>query len=225
MLMKLFFRDDRAAYSPAGQPVSGDTIHEMLNPAVLLRDGDHAVGSPWETQYLHRSDVWARGKQGELPGYRSSVLLVEELKLGAFTSALVSDVPSATVWTEEVVEILVPALIEALHRLRAPASLPAGAHQLTGRYFDGVSVSIEHSSTLVLRLSPHASPLNLTLVDEISTPTRRIFRAHPAHSSADCRHLDDGVDFEFAYFTLPSAGANATRLRFMDGLFERDGRD
>ena len=47
---------------------------------VLLRDGYEAIGSPWEMVYLNGSgggDYWAKGKQGELPGYRSSVLLVE----------------------------------------------------------------------------------------------------------------------------------------------------
>ena len=43
---------------------------------MLLRDGYEAIGSPWEMVYLGRSgggDFWAKGKQGELPGYRSSV--------------------------------------------------------------------------------------------------------------------------------------------------------
>ena len=47
----------------------------MLEPMVLLRDGQAAVGSPWEMHYLTASGYWAKGKQGELPGYRSSVIM------------------------------------------------------------------------------------------------------------------------------------------------------
>ena len=169
---------------------------------------------------------WAKGKQGELPGYRSSVLLVEPLKLGVFVSALVSDVPSSTVWTLDVMRLLAPAVAAALWRLRPPPALPAADVPLvTGTYLDGSVVVAPDAAnaTLQLRLGPAAAPLNLTLLADASTPTRRAFRAQPAHSTATCRTLDDGSDLEIATFTLPQPGARASRLRFMDGLFERVG--
>ena len=193
---------------------------------MLLRDGYEAVGSPWEMVYLNGSgggDYWAKGKQGELPGYRSSVLLVEPLQLGVFTSALVSDVPSPTVWTVEALSLLAPAVSAARWRLKPPPTLPADAPLLVGRYLDGsVRVYVgPGGGALLLSLAPDAAPLNLTLVADGSTPTRRAYRAQPLHPTASCRSLDDGADLEIAYFVLPRAGANASSLRFMDGLFQR----
>ena len=148
--------------------------------------------------------------------------LVEPLKLGVFTSALVSDVPSKTVWTQEALELLAPAMTKALWRLRVAPTLPAEALLVVGRYLDGsVSVDIEGGHSLVLRLGVHASPLNLTLISEASTPNLRAFRAAPAHSTQACRWLDDGSDLEIAYFHLPNATARASSLRFMSGLFDR----
>ena len=94
---------DRGGYGREGaannQILDGDTLAELLRPSVLLRDGSSAVGTPWEMKYSTESQVWVKSKQGELPGYRSSVSVVEELKLGVFTSALVSDVDEHSVWT------------------------------------------------------------------------------------------------------------------------------
>jgi len=78
--IQLYFRDGVPAGASPSQILDGDTLREALLPSVLLRDGSSAVGTPWEVKYS--SGVWMKGKQGELPGYRSSVTLVEELKLG-----------------------------------------------------------------------------------------------------------------------------------------------
>ena len=63
----------------------GVTLREMLSPATLLRDGSSAVGSPWEIKYS--GGVWVKSKQGELPGYRSSVMLAEPLKRSGASEA------------------------------------------------------------------------------------------------------------------------------------------
>jgi CubicO group peptidase (beta-lactamase class C family) len=74
-LLQLFFRDDAPAGATPDQVLDGDTLWENLNPATVLRDGSSAVGAgAWEFKYS--SGVWIRSKQGELPGYRSSVSLV-----------------------------------------------------------------------------------------------------------------------------------------------------
>ena len=54
--------DLTAALEAAEQVVDGDTLHEMLAPAVLLRDGSSAVGSPWEEKFS--GGVWVKSKQG-----------------------------------------------------------------------------------------------------------------------------------------------------------------
>ena len=127
------------------------------------------------------------------------------------------------VWTADALSLLTPAVSSVLWRLKPPPTLPADAPQLVGRYLDG-SVGVAASGeALLLTLAPGASPLNLSFIAEHSTPTMRAFVAQPARSEASCRSLDDGQDLEVAYFSLPSAGANATSLRFMDGLFLRYG--
>ena len=57
----------------------------------------HPDGSPYKTRFS--SSLWMKSKQGELPGYRSSVTIVEGLKIGIFTSALISEVDEKSVWT------------------------------------------------------------------------------------------------------------------------------
>ena len=114
---------------------------------------------------------------------------------------------------------------DALERLRTPPSLPPDARTFVGRYLDGrVSVQLE-ADTLTLRLSATAAPLNLTYTADGSTPTLAAFRATPRAPpggvEGDCRHVDDGTDQEYAYFYRTAPGANATKLRFMDGLFDR----
>lgn len=53
--------------------------------------------TPYKTRFS--SSLWMKSKQGELPGYRSSVTIVEGLKIGIFTSALISEVDEKSVWT------------------------------------------------------------------------------------------------------------------------------
>lgn len=230
-LLQLFFRDGVAAGATPSQVLDGDTLHELLSPQVLLRDGYEAVGSPWEMDYA--SGVWVKSKQGELPGYRSSVSLVEPLKLGIFASALVSDVPSPTVWTLDALNILVPSVISALRRLQPTPALPRDASLLVGRYCGGrMSVAIEGGTALVLRIGASGKPLELSdgvegivatdaTNDGKRTTSIRALRAHPVRVTEDCRHLDDGSDLEIAYFTQAAPDANATSVRFMDSLCER----
>lgn len=154
-------------------------------------------------------------------GYRSSLSLVEPLKLGIFTSALVSDVDDHTVWTVPALEILVPAVLTALWRLKPPTPPPtADDLRAVGSYYDGsVKVGVE-GGALLLRLGDGASPLNLTRVP-LKDPKSLAFRAAPTASTEACRQLDDGQDQEIAYFSAPSESAKATRLDFMAGRYER----
>ena len=67
----------------------------MLDPVILLRDGNAAIGTPWEMAYNTFKDskgkqkgVWFESKQGEVPGYRSSIALVPQYKIGCFIDFL-----------------------------------------------------------------------------------------------------------------------------------------
>ena len=54
---------------------------------------------------------------------------MEDLKLGVFTSALVSDVDEKSVWTIPVLDRLVPAIEAALWKLKPKPTLPADAQE------------------------------------------------------------------------------------------------
>eukprot|EP00947_MAST-08B_sp_MAST-8B-sp1_P004846 g4846.t1 len=262
-LLKLFFRDEAPADPPptatspttsptasstasstavgaaGNQILDGDTLREVLGPAVLLRDGSSAVGSgAWEMKYS--SGVWVKSKQGELPGYRSSVSLVEDLKVGVFTSALVSDVAELSVWTVPAMDILVPAVRAALWALQAarpPPPLPSRHALMVGDYYEPNTVSVRlgkaaappFAPTLYLHTSPDPGDvLNLTAVPGFDP--NRILRAFPAANnasstgasagaSAGCRWLDDGPAQELVAFDWTEDGSAVHGLRFMGGSY------
>src|SRR5436853_459361 len=64
-------------------------------------------------------------KAGELPGYRSQVTLAPALKLGVFTSALQDDVNDYSVWTQSILEMLIPAFEQALAPLQPAPVVPS----------------------------------------------------------------------------------------------------
>ena len=85
-------------------------------------------------KFLEGAQVWTKGKQGELPGYRSSVTVVEDMKVGIFTSCLVSDASEHSVWTVPALAVLVPAVEAALWRLQPAPTLPPSAEEYVGTY-------------------------------------------------------------------------------------------
>lgn len=227
-LIKLFFRDDRPAANNTKQVLDGDSIHEMLEAVVLLEDGFSAVGSPWEMKYS--SGVWIKSKQGQLPGYRSAVSIVEELKIGVFVSALVSDVDDLSVWTQPALEMMTPIFQSVLQELQAPPSMPKNHTMYLGRYIQltppclsGIRAGIQEDDAVVtfdgsfLMLHRRGNPLlNLTAVPGME----HVFRAHVNRSPNDCLPSGAGENAELVYFEM--AGGHAASLRFMDALYKRD---
>ncbi len=222
-LMKLVFRASVPA-APPTQMVDGATLSEMLLPRVLLRDGFEAVGVPWEMQF-EPAVGWLKGKQGELPGFRSSVTVSEDLQLGVFTSALVTDVDEHTVWTVPVLKILGPAIKEAMQKLAPLPQLPPGYERYLGSYYDGTVVVELVGSELVLRglgygnksgpLVSATAGLVLRAVDDAHP---NLLRAHPSDlDGIGCRWLDDGVDQELVqfYFDGQEPAQSAIALEFM----------
>eukprot|EP00036_Acanthoecidae_sp_10tr_P017269 CAMPEP_0206302090 /NCGR_PEP_ID=MMETSP0106_2-20121207/8544_1 /ASSEMBLY_ACC=CAM_ASM_000206 /TAXON_ID=81532 /ORGANISM="Acanthoeca-like sp., Strain 10tr" /LENGTH=301 /DNA_ID=CAMNT_0053732847 /DNA_START=29 /DNA_END=935 /DNA_ORIENTATION=+ len=215
--MKFHLRGD--APKGRGMPVDGTTVVEALAAQTALRDGTSAVGLPWE--YKYSSGVWTKSKQGELPGFRSSVTLVDSLGLGVFTSALQSDVPEDSVWSIPVVDIIGPSLRSAMAALSEPYQLPSHYKQFIGQYFFNSSVFVSPAG--ILEGFIFGEHLNFTeVIDHSATPPTPIataLRAAPVGYNPGCRWLDDGSDLELIYFDGLQSGSDfsslSTAFRFM----------
>ena len=219
-LMMLFLREDAPA-DDAKQLVDGDTIAEILMPSILLGDGSSAVGSPWEMKYS--SGHWIKSKQGELPGYRSSVSIVEELKLGIFTSALISDTDELSVWTIPSLDLLIPAVSAADWANKPPpAALPAASKlkQMIGGYYKPgtVTIALDASNKFLIFSEGASQPsMNLTAIDGIAMT--QAMRAQPITTKQGCRWLDDGSDLEILSWQWNAAGDKVVSIMFMHGKF------
>ena len=230
-IMKLMFRSTVPAASSVPGHIDGQTMAEFMLPRVLLRDGMEAIGTPMEMQYLGGGreplQLWAKGKQVELPGFRSSMSVVEELRFGVFTSALITDVEDHTVWTLPALRILGPAVKAAMAELQPKQALPPAYERFLGSYYDGsvnVEVDPQDASRLVLSLGPDATPLALSYEPSLGPDA---LRARPL-APLDCRHLDDGANLEIVYFSFEVGGGTvmgtqASALEFMGGLYDRRG--
>ena len=221
-IMKLMFRRSVPAEDSQPGHVDGQTIAEFLLPRVLLRDGMEAIGTPMEMQYLgDELRLWAKGKQGELPGFRSSMSIVEELRLGVFSAALITDVEDHTVWTLPALRIIGPAVKAAMEDLQPKKSLPQAYERFLGNYVDDVSVEVDpqDSSQLILLLGNDAHPLALS--EDLPLLGPNALKANPT-AALDCRHLDDGSNLEIAYFSFDGGGdGKASSVEFMGQMYRR----
>jgi CubicO group peptidase (beta-lactamase class C family) len=217
LLMKFLFRIDplpSKSSTSNGDPLSSDTIAEMLAPSILLRNGYEAVGTPFEMQYISNK-YWTKGKQGELPGYRSSLTFIEDLKLGIFTSALISDVESNSVWTIDALNILTPAIDKALRRLEPKPSLPDNYAMYVGKYYDG-SVTVEINDNNQLIFNSSAGSLNLI---DLVPPLKYALRVQNMNEMG-CRWLDDGTNNEIVSFIVENSTA-VVAMEFMGSRYNK----
>lgn len=223
--LKFHFRSDAPASKD--QPVDGSTVTEALASQTVLRDGSSAVGLPWE--YKYSGGFWTKSKQGELPGFRSSVTLISELKLGIFVSALQSDVSEDTVWAIPAIDLLSPAVLEILNERQPTYTLPEHYKQFVGSYHFNSSIFVGPSG--VLEGIIFGQHLNFTEVMDTSVnppvPIGIGLRAEPIGpgSNPGCRWLDDGSDLEIIYFDGLKGPGDFTTLssgfRFMGSAAER----
>jgi hypothetical protein len=223
--LKFHFRTEAAAGKT--QPVGGTTVTEALASQTVLRDGSSAVGLPWE--YKFSGGIWTKSKQGELPGFRSSITLVSELKLGIFVSALQSDVSEDSVWAVPMMDTLGSAVLSTLTTLQPAYVLPRHSAQFVGAYHFNSTVFVSVAG--VLEGYIFGQHLNFTEVLDYSVsptvPVGLALRAEPVGpgSNPGCRWLDDGADLELIYFTgLVSNndfGSNSTGFQFMGSAAER----
>lgn len=228
-LMRLMLRQNAAADGEL-QVVDSSTVDEMLRPAIQLRDGEAAFGTPWEFQYLgdQEQGVWVKSKAGELSGYRSQVALVPELGLGIFVSAFRSDVTpfdtSDSVWTIPALQTLIPPITAALQAAQPAPVLPADYKTYVGTYGpvdQEIKIDVDQAQTALVGVFLNAT-MNLTEYPHGSA-TQKILRVTlPSPGTTACRWLDDGDNGELAYFDVPaSSGGVATSVSFMGGVYDR----
>ena len=243
-LMMFMFRNNITVNDNEHQLLNGSTIDEIFKPKILLRNGYQSIGNPWEMEYREYntqhgdnsnsvSGVWYRGKEGELDGYRSSVVMIPEYKLGVFHSALISTVhdDDGHVWVYDVLDMLLPFVDNLLYQnsMRFEYELPSNYQLLLGRYVgDGIIVDINvamDSNTGIKYLrgnSSHGSESRLEIFrNEFNGNVfdKNVLRSHNLHNSA-CRWFDDGQDQELMYFTFGDGGdKHATNAMFMGNYF------
>ena len=215
LLMKFLFRIDNLPSQDKEttdlDPLRKSTVAEMMAPSILMRNGYEAVGTPFEMQYIGNK-YWTKGKQGELPGYRSSLTVIEELKLGIFTSALISDTESNSVWTIEALNILAPAVDQALTRLQPSAKLPTNYAMYVGKYYDGsVTIAVQKEQLI---FTSSAGELNLIEVPEMDNMLRV-----QNLNDIGCRWLDDGTNNEIVSFVV--VNSTVVAMEFMGSRYDK----
>ena len=243
-LMMFMFRNNMTINDNKNQLLNGTTIDEIFKPKVLLRDGYQSIANPWEMEYREYvtqqntvSGVWYRGKEGELSGYRSSVVMVPEYKLGVFHSALISDVDDddGHVWAYDVMDMLVPFVDDLLYTngIGFKYELPKNYELIVGHYIgpgfvgdiavvDGPKgmkyLKVTDNDGDELRLEVFRNEFNGEVFDD------KVLRAHNMDGSA-CRWLDDGEDQELMYFEFGNGdNQHATGAQFMGERFNYTGK-
>eukprot|EP00808_Paulinella_micropora_P014436 g10109.t1 len=104
-LMKLFFNDQAAIGSAPGQILDGATIRDSLRIRYLNSDGMTGFALPWELYKF--DDYMLRTKRGDVEGYASELIMVQELKLGFVVLANVMEHAQAA--AQAMARVLVPA--------------------------------------------------------------------------------------------------------------------
>jgi len=106
---------------------------DFLHPQVLNNDGVTGFGLGWQIYRL--SDYMVLYKSGALPGYRSVISYIPELRLGFAALMNGGRVElSAPDYMSEVTSLFVPILREHLIKLQGPV-MPPNANLLVGKYY------------------------------------------------------------------------------------------
>jgi len=234
-LIMFMFRNNITVNDYEYQILNGTTIEEILKPKIVLRDGYEAIGNPFEMRYREfvtnngvNTGVWYKGKQGELSGYRSSVVLVPEYKIGIFNVALISDVSDSTVWTYNVLDMLIPYVDGLLYEYgnKYNYMLPNNYQLLIGIYKDeygGIyNIKVSNSngnSYLTVNNNEYRLELFMNRYNENIIYDNNVLRVINLHENT-CREIDDGSDQELMYFMFNNGNNNhATQLIFMGNKY------
>ncbi len=232
--MMFMFRNNYTVNNTVNQILDGSTINEILEPQTLLNDLSEVVGLPFEMTYElfntttgRMKSIWFRGKQGELSGFRSSLMLVPEYKLGVFTSALVSDVSDGYVWTNAVLHMILPVLDGILQQYENNSyTLPPNYELLIGNY-----QCINETNTIcnddIMNINVYKGQdgsqylmmnTNERLLTTFHEDLSNILRAYKTEKQ-DCVDVD-GSDAELVYFTFDNgSNQHSTSLTFLEGKY------
>ena len=152
--MMFMFRNNYTVNDNSNQIFNGTTINEILKGRSLLNDGFESVGTPFEMHYAvfdryyginNKAGVWFKGKQGEVPGYRSCTMMVPKYKLGVFTVALKDpeNISQGSVSSDEIIKMILPYLDNQLYLNWINTNkyeLPSNYPLLIGKYKIGSSI-------------------------------------------------------------------------------------
>ena len=231
-LMQFMFRNNESIGSNNNQLFDGVTVNEMLVPNINLRNNYQTIGLPWEMQFVEfntseyndgKTGVWFKSKQGELPGYRTSTAMVPSYKLGVFTASLTDDISDGTVWSYQILSMILPTLNDLL---QGPTNtkrytLPSNYKDLIGDYYleseedlSPVEIYVKNDSYLMVNAQELEGVfLRLELFhDKNGNAVSDVLRARDdvngTNLEAECRSLEDGNDYELVYFDFDGVGSN-----------------
>eukprot|EP01084_Bolivina_argentea_P244087 408989_1 len=232
-LIMFMFRNNITMNDNKYQILNGSTIDEILKPKILLRNGFQSIGNPWEMEYFTFNTsrnttigVWYKGKEGELSGYRSSVVIVPQYKIGIFNSALISDVSASHVWAYDVLNMLIPYVDNLLYKngninnyiLPNNYQLLIGSYRQKGYTFM-VNISVVMNEQYGLKYLKSTDSGGDMLRLNIFENDKNVLRAYNLDGS-ECRWLDDGQDQELVYFSFDNGDdKHATSFIFMENEF------
>ena len=210
--MKLMFSNETSS------ALDRSTLNEFLTATSLFNDGVGAFGLPWEYGYNAAHSVWYLSKAGEWDGYRSQILIIPPYKLGVFVSVQLSDVDDSSVYTDTIVNLVLPALIQVIEPLQPPPTLPPHPDVYVGTYEGDVHVTYNASAGILH--SDGFGDLQLSFITRSSggNGVLDMFQVTVMDAySESCRGLNDGADQEMMYFvmTLEQGQYVPTAIMFM----------
>ncbi len=142
-LIKLYHGDATAL------TLNPSTVRSWLNTIAYQNRDQTGFGLPWEISRTRNYTLFTKG--GSLPGFRSHISIIPELKLG--TTLLFNTGTSSADWTDKALDILLPALTEWLSSVQPMPSLPASPERYTGTYRNGdlvAKVSVETKTDVLM---------------------------------------------------------------------------
>jgi len=211
-LMSFMFRED----TPAGgkQIFDSSSTAQMLLPVLMTHDGVIGFGSPWEQNYTF--GYWTKSKQGELPGYRSNLVIVPDLKIGVLVTALIDNTPDPTVYAMTMLGLIIPAFENVLKDIYVPPPLPPSVQLYLGNFtVDGYTTRIFLNGNTIVMIADSTYFLSIVPFDP------NVLRAAVAPPLPECRWLDDSYNNEFVYFTFPGPNKPASQINLAGMTFVR----